>query len=146
MPIVEVQFREIEAMSGQSCGNRPTGGVYLAAAGRAWIWQRNVHGPGRYLGLKTEIVTPEAAALFLLLDKRHFVGASCDRGNAVVGWVTSCGFARCSGTSVALAYVPADRAGDGGAGAFQVEILGVRPPATIAPRPLFDPEGARMRS
>ena len=67
-------------------------------------------------------------------------------GNAVVGWVTSGGFAHCSDKSVALAYVPADRAGDEGVGAFQVEILGDRPPATIAPRPLFDPDGTRMRS
>ena len=38
-------FREIEAMSGQSCGNRPTGGVYLAAAGRAWTGGATSMGP-----------------------------------------------------------------------------------------------------
>ena len=73
-------YKEIEAISGQSCGIYPTGAVVLAGSEARMDWLRNVHARGRYLGLNTEIVTPgEAAELFPLLDKRHFVGALYDR-------------------------------------------------------------------
>jgi dimethylglycine dehydrogenase len=61
----------------------------------------------------------------------------------VVGWVTSGGYAHYVGKSVALGYVPAGLAG--AQGSFNIEILGDWRPARIAARPLFDPEGARMR-
>lgn len=104
---------------------------------------------GRTAALAEQTAGPERRLVTLVVDDAG-IDASGDEavshGNAVVGWVTSGGFAHCSGTSVALAYVPADRAGDEGAGAFRVEILGDRPPTTIAPRHLFDPDGARTRS
>jgi dimethylglycine dehydrogenase len=62
---------------------------------------------------------------------------------AVVGWVTSGGYAHASRTSVALGYVPADFAE---AEAFEVEILGDRRPARRLAAPLFDPKGERMRA
>jgi dimethylglycine dehydrogenase len=63
--------------------------------------------------------------------------------DAVAGWVTSGGYAHHVGKSVALAYVPAAlaRANSG----FAIEILGEKRTATIAPEPLFDPRGERMR-
>jgi dimethylglycine dehydrogenase len=67
------------------------------------------------------------------------------RDGEVIGWVTSGGYAHYVKESVALAYVPAAHAGVTDADAFEVEILGDRRKATIAPRPLLDPEGKRMR-
>jgi len=61
----------------------------------------------------------------------------------VKGWVTSGGYAAASGVSVAMGYVPRDIA-DADAG-FEIELLGDRRPATPQRRPLFDPEGRRMR-
>ena len=63
----------------------------------------------------------------------------------VVGWVTSGGYAHYVDKSLAQGYVPREFAGDTKKGAFEVEILGERRPATIITEPLFDPEGARMR-
>ena len=53
---------------------------------------------------------------------------------AVVGWVTSGGYAHTVDRSVALAYVPSDVAA--GNGSFEVEIIG-RPPgaAQLQPEP-----------
>ena len=61
----------------------------------------------------------------------------------VVGWITSGGYAHHVAKSVALGYVPAALASakDG----FEVEIIGERRKATLAPRPLFDPDGLLMR-
>ncbi|MFI4986466.1 MAG: glycine cleavage T C-terminal barrel domain-containing protein, partial [Alphaproteobacteria bacterium] len=62
----------------------------------------------------------------------------------VVGWITSGGYAHHLAKSLALGYVPAPlAAADGG---FEIEILGERRPAKLVPRPLFDPQGERMRS
>ena len=61
----------------------------------------------------------------------------------MVGWVTSGGYAHHSQASVALGYVPAALADAAG---FEVEILGERREARVAPSPLFDPDGRRMRS
>ncbi len=60
----------------------------------------------------------------------------------VAGWVTSGGYAHGSETSVALAYLPAERAAAGGR--FEIEILGDRRPAALQAAPLFDPERKRM--
>ncbi len=63
----------------------------------------------------------------------------------VVGWVTSGGYAHYVQASMAQGYVPAELASEGGAGQFEVEIMGERRAARIALEPPFDPEGARMR-
>lgn len=59
----------------------------------------------------------------------------------LVGAVTSGGYAHASEVSVALAYVDAAAAGN----TYEVEILGEMRPAKSVDRPLFDPDGARMR-
>jgi dimethylglycine dehydrogenase len=64
----------------------------------------------------------------------------------VVGWVTSGGYGHHVGLSLAQGYVPAGLAERFEPGLFQVEILGQRRPARIAPEPPFDPEGRRMRA
>jgi len=62
----------------------------------------------------------------------------------VIGWVTSGGYAHWSQASVALGYIPGDRAkADDG---FEIEVLGVRRVANPQCEPLFDPTGARMRA
>jgi dimethylglycine dehydrogenase len=66
------------------------------------------------------------------------------RGEEVVGWVTSGGYAHWSGRSVALGYVRTD-AVDSSADDYSIEIIGDRRPARIQGEPLFDPEGQRMR-
>jgi len=62
----------------------------------------------------------------------------------VRGWVTSGGYAHASGISVAMGYVPREIAGE--IHGWQIELLGEILPATLQPRPLFDQNGARMRS
>jgi dimethylglycine dehydrogenase len=61
----------------------------------------------------------------------------------VAGWVTSGGYAHWAGKSVAMGYVPREIAAaeDG----FEIEIIGKRRKARPQRRPLFDPDGARMR-
>jgi dimethylglycine dehydrogenase len=62
-----------------------------------------------------------------------------------VGWVTSGGYAHYVDKSLAQGYVPRELAADGANGAFEIEIIGDRRRATIAPEPLFDPQARRMR-
>jgi dimethylglycine dehydrogenase len=65
----------------------------------------------------------------------------------VVGWVTSGGYAHHSRASVAAGYVEAGvpLAGDGPT-RFEIEVFGVRRPAAVLAKPLFDPSGERMRA
>jgi dimethylglycine dehydrogenase len=58
--------------------------------------------------------------------------------------VTSGGYGHFVGKSLAVGYVPAALAVDGGA--FAIDVLGRECPATITARPLHDPEGARLRA
>ncbi len=62
---------------------------------------------------------------------------------AVIGFVTSGGYAHYVEKSVALGFVPTDRIAEGAQ--FEIEILGEMRPATLITQPLLDPEGARMR-
>jgi dimethylglycine dehydrogenase len=61
----------------------------------------------------------------------------------VVGWITSGGYGHCVGKSIAIGYVPKDLAQ--AASGFEIEILGDRRAAGLAPQPLYDPAGSRMR-
>ncbi len=63
---------------------------------------------------------------------------------AVVGWITSGGFAHHSGLSMALGYVPTEVATSDGP--WEIEVVGVRRSATRLDEPPFDPSGSRMRS
>ncbi|WP_292895248.1 GcvT family protein [Nitratireductor sp.] len=72
-------YREIEELSGQSCGLHLTGGVMLADTPERMDFLRLAHAKGRYLGIETELITPsEAKSMFPLMDERHFVGAMWD--------------------------------------------------------------------
>jgi dimethylglycine dehydrogenase len=72
-------YKEIEEISGQSCGIHLCGGVMLAGTPERLDWLRMAHARGRYLGMETEIITPEEAAEIMpLIDPRYFVGAMWD--------------------------------------------------------------------
>jgi dimethylglycine dehydrogenase len=62
---------------------------------------------------------------------------------AVAGFCTSGGFSHWTGKSLAMGFLPADRAVDGTQ--VEIEILGQRRPAVVHMAPLFDADGARMR-
>ena len=62
---------------------------------------------------------------------------------AIVGYVTSGGYAHHVDKSVALGYVPTELAEQ--TGGFEIEVMGERRPARILPEPPFDPKGERMR-
>jgi len=56
-----------------------TGGLMLAGTAERWDWLKMVNARGRYLGMKLDMVSvDEAARLFPLMDRRHFVGALYD--------------------------------------------------------------------
>ena len=65
-------------------------------------------------------------------------------GDAIAGRVTSGGFGYTVGASIAYAYLPPEHAEPGTEVA--VEIFGEWVPGRVEREPLFDPEGARVRS
>jgi len=72
-------YKEIEEISGQSCGLHITGGIMLAGTRERLDWLKMAKARGRYLGMDLEIISvEEAAKLFPLINKQHFVGALYD--------------------------------------------------------------------
>ncbi|HXO63675.1 MAG TPA: FAD-dependent oxidoreductase [Steroidobacteraceae bacterium] len=72
-------YKEIERVSGQSCGMHVTGGIMLAGTRERMDWLKMAQARGRYLGMELEIISvDEAARLFPLMNKEHFVGALLD--------------------------------------------------------------------
>jgi dimethylglycine dehydrogenase len=72
-------YKEIERISGQSCGMHVTGGIMLAGTRERMDWLKMAQARGRYLGMELEVISvDEAARLFPLMNKEHFVGALLD--------------------------------------------------------------------
>ena len=72
-------YKEIEAVSGQSCGVHVTGGVMLAGTPERLDWLKMARARGRYLGMQLDMIgVDEAAKLFPIMDKTKFVGAMYD--------------------------------------------------------------------
>ena len=72
-------YKEIEQISGQSCGVHITGGIMLAGTRERVDWLKMAVARGRYLGMDLELISvDEAAKLFPLMDKKHFLGAIYD--------------------------------------------------------------------
>ncbi len=72
-------YKELEQISGQSCGVHITGGLMLAGTRERVDWLKMAVARGRYLGMDLEIISmDEAERLFPLLDKKHFLGAIYD--------------------------------------------------------------------
>jgi len=69
-------YREIEALSGQSCGLHPNGGLMLAATPGELDSLRLICSRARYLGMETEMISlAQACDLNPLIDPSHFIGA-----------------------------------------------------------------------
>ena len=93
-------YREIEALSGQSCGLHPNGGLMLAATQGELDSLKLICSRARYLGMETRMITLDEAREFNpLIDARHFIGAL---------WRADGGHCDPSGTT--HAYVKAARA------------------------------------
>ena len=72
-------YKEIEAISGQSCGLHVTGGYVLAGTPERMDWVKMAVARGRYLGLDAEMVSiDEAARRVPIIDKSQFLGAMWD--------------------------------------------------------------------
>ena len=69
-------YREIEQLSGQSCGLHPNGGLMLAATSGELDSLKLICSRARYLGMETEMISlAEAERLNPLIDTSHFIGA-----------------------------------------------------------------------
>jgi dimethylglycine dehydrogenase len=69
-------YREIERLSGQSCGLHPNGGLMLAANQGELDSLRLICSRARYLGMETEMISLEQALDYNpLIDPSHFIGA-----------------------------------------------------------------------
>ena len=69
-------YREIESVSGQSCGLHPNGGLMLAASQGELDSLRLICSRARYLGMQTEMISLEQALEYNpLIDPSHFIGA-----------------------------------------------------------------------
>jgi dimethylglycine dehydrogenase len=72
-------YKELEKISGQSCGVHITGGIMLAGTKERLDWLKMAKARGRYLGMDLELVSvAEAKKLFPLMEEKHFVGAMYD--------------------------------------------------------------------
>ncbi len=101
---------------------------------------------GRAAAERTKAEGPKRRLVTLLVDAdgADAIGdEAVFQNGALVGNVTSGGYGHFVGKSIALAYVPADRAVDGAS--FEVEVLGELRPAALTAAALFDPDGQRMR-
>jgi dimethylglycine dehydrogenase len=125
---------------------RPVYGPYAAGLGR-FIALGKGDFIGREAALKEKETGPERRLVTLSVDAADADAVGDEpiwHDGKVVGWVTSGGFGHTVGTSIVLGYVTAATAA--ASRGFEVEILGERRPARLAPEPLHDPKGARMRS
>ena len=69
-------YREIEALSGQSCGLHPNGGLMLAADQGELDSLKLICSRARYLGMQTEMISLDEATRFNpLIDPSYFIGA-----------------------------------------------------------------------
>ncbi|NBU24894.1 MAG: FAD-dependent oxidoreductase, partial [Gammaproteobacteria bacterium] len=72
-------YRELEQISGQSCGLHITGGLMLAGTPERLDWLKMTVARGRYLGMELELIDmAETKKRHPLLDEKHFVGAIYD--------------------------------------------------------------------
>ena len=69
-------YREIEQLSGQSCGLHPNGGLILAANQGELDSLRLLDSRAKYLNMATRIISiEEAVAMNCLIDPQYFIGA-----------------------------------------------------------------------
>jgi dimethylglycine dehydrogenase len=69
-------YREIETLSGQSCGLHPNGGLMLAATQGELDSLKLICSRARYLGMETRMISLDEALEFNpLIETQHFIGA-----------------------------------------------------------------------
>jgi dimethylglycine dehydrogenase len=72
-------YRELEQISGQSCGIHLTGGIMLAGTPERLDFLKTAHARGRLLGLESEFIPlAEAKRRHPLIETKHFLGALFD--------------------------------------------------------------------
>ena len=72
-------YRELEAISGQSCGIHLTGGIMLAGTKERLDFLKTAHARGRLLGLESEFISmAEVRRRHPLIETSHFRGALFD--------------------------------------------------------------------
>ena len=101
---------------------------------------------GRDALLKAREAQPAIRLACLVLDDPRSVALGSEPvriAGEITGRVTSGGYGYTVGRSIAYAYVPATA---GAGAAVEVEIFGAWVPGHVAEEPLFDPQGARVRS
>ena len=91
-------YKEIEAISGVSCGMHVTGGLNLAGTRERLDWLKMARARGRYLGMNFEILSiDEAAKMYPFIDKKHFVGAMFDPVEGHIDpWGVTQAYAKCA--------------------------------------------------
>jgi dimethylglycine dehydrogenase len=72
-------YRELERISGVSCGVHLTGGLMLAGTPERFDWLKLARARTRYLGQELELLSAEEAARRCpLIDPKYFTGALYD--------------------------------------------------------------------
>jgi len=72
-------YKELEEISGQSCGLHLSAGIMLADTPERMEFLKTTVAKGRYLGMATEIISvTEAKKYFPFIEDQHFVGALLD--------------------------------------------------------------------
>ena len=72
-------YKELEAISGQSCGLHLSAGIMLADTTERLEFLKTTVAKGRYLGMHTEIISvQEAKNYFPFIEDQHFIGALLD--------------------------------------------------------------------
>jgi len=72
-------YKEIEELSGQSCGLHTTGGIYLASTPERLDFLKQERSKARYMGLDQEFISlEEAAKMHPLIDPSKYLGALYD--------------------------------------------------------------------
>ncbi len=83
-------YKEIEEISGQSCGLHLTGGLQLADTPERLDWLKMAHARGRYLGMETEIISAaEAKKLLPLIDEKLFRRRACGTRSRAISTPTA---------------------------------------------------------
>lgn len=88
-------YRELEKLTGQSCGIHHNGGIYLAASDGQMDFLKLIHSRAKYLKMDTELITPaEAKKRNVLIADEYFKGALWrEDGGYVDPWLVTQAYA-----------------------------------------------------
>ena len=84
-------YRELESVTGLSCGIHHNGGIYLAGTDGEMDFLKLIHSRARYLKMDTEMIpVSEAKRRNVLIAEEHFKGALWrEDGGYVDPWLVS---------------------------------------------------------